>query len=135
MEGVLAVSETMEIISLLLVFVVHLVGAVCLVWAMAGDDGFRGLKDWWPRDDRPEGAVCLVGARAGAAGSRGLKDWCPRATRPEGDGPDPEPVAPAGGLPLPAGAEPSTVRLREPGRIADVKPRPARRPEHVPAPA
>lgn len=42
---------------------------------------------------------------------------------------DPNP----GGLPLPD-AVPARVRLRGPGRIADLTPAPARRPEHAPAP-
>jgi hypothetical protein len=52
------------------------------------------------------------------------RDWWPR---------DDEPPQPRdrGGLPLPD-ASPSAVRLREPGRIADGHPRPARRPEHAP---
>jgi hypothetical protein len=59
-------------------------------------------------------------------------DW--RGWWPGGDD---EPPAPAstppdrGGLPLPD-AQPSAVRLREPGRLADGHPRPARRPEHAP---
>lgn len=44
----------------------------------------------------------------------------------------PEPSKPGGdAVPLPD-AEPSTARLREPGRIADAYAPPARRPEHVP---
>jgi hypothetical protein len=60
-------------------------------------------------------------------------DW--RGWWPGGDD---EPPAPPpsprdrGGLPLPD-AQPSAVRLREPGRLADGHPRPARRPEHAPA--
>ena len=38
---------------------------------------------------------------------------------------------PAPGPPLPS-ADPSQVRLREPGRLADAHPRPPRRPEHAP---
>ena len=59
-------------------------------------------------------------------------DW--RGWWPGGDD---EPPAPpptprdGGGLPLPD-AQPSAVRLREPGRLADAHPRPARRPEHAP---
>jgi hypothetical protein len=57
------------------------------------------------------------------------RDWWP--------GGDDDPPAPppdprqGGGLPLPD-AQSSAVRLREPGRLADGHPRPARRPEHVP---
>ena len=59
-------------------------------------------------------------------------DW--RGWWPGGDD---EPPAPpptprdGGGLPLPD-AQPSAVRLREPGRLADAHPRHARRPEHAP---
>jgi hypothetical protein len=51
-----------------------------------------------------------------------------------GGGDDPPPVRPT---PPPGGleAEPSRVRLREPGRIAEHYPRPERRREHAPAPA
>ena len=57
-------------------------------------------------------------------GGGGWRDWWPRDD--DDDGPDPGP-----GPPLP-GADQSPVRLREPGRIADVQRRPARRPEHAP---
>jgi hypothetical protein len=50
----------------------------------------------------------------------------------------PEPPVPThprgGGIPLPD-AVPARVRLREPGRLADLLPEPARRPAHTPAPA
>lgn len=46
--------------------------------------------------------------------------------------PDPQkPVRPRGGVPLPD-AEPSRIRLREPGRLADLLPRPVRRPAREP---
>ncbi len=58
-----------------------------------------------------------------------------------GDGgmwPEPEPPAdpaPSGtGIPLPD-ADPSSVRLREPGRIAERYERRPRRPDHAPEPA
>ena len=56
-------------------------------------------------------------------------DW--RGWWPGGDDepPAPPPQGPRGGLPLPD-AEPSSVRLREPGRLADGHDRPARRPAH-----
>jgi hypothetical protein len=41
------------------------------------------------------------------------------------------PVRPCGGIPLPD-AEPSRIRLREPGRLGDRLPRPARRPAREP---
>jgi hypothetical protein len=41
------------------------------------------------------------------------------------------PVRPRGGVPLPD-AEPSRIRLRQPGRLADQLPRPQRRPAREP---
>ena len=65
----------------------------------------------------------------------------PEPPQPPGDGSDgggglrrpvPEsPVRPRGGIPLPD-AESSRIRLREPGRLGDLLPRPARRPAHEP---
>jgi hypothetical protein len=55
----------------------------------------------------------------------GWRDWWPRDDDDGGGhGPDPGP-------PLPS-ADPSNVRLREPGRLADAHPRAPRRPEHPP---
>jgi hypothetical protein len=58
-------------------------------------------------------------------------DW--RGWWPGDDDPaDPGPSGPPGGdLPLPD-AEPSTVRMRESGRLADRRRWPVRRPEHPP---
>jgi hypothetical protein len=59
-------------------------------------------------------------------------DW--RGWWPGGDDepPAPPPPGPSGdGLPL-RDAEPSAVRLREHGNLADAHPRPARRPAHAP---
>jgi hypothetical protein len=56
------------------------------------------------------------------------RDWWPRDDEPPEPPPQPRD---RGGLPLPD-ALPSAVRLREPGRLAEGHPRPARRPEHVP---
>jgi hypothetical protein len=42
-----------------------------------------------------------------------------------------KPVRPCGGIPLPDAA-PSRIRLREPGRLGDLLPRPARRPAREP---
>lgn len=101
-------SHTEEIIALGLTFLVHVLGAVALIWAMLDDErGWRAIKDWWPRDDDP---------------------------RRDDDDPVQGPDGPRGlpaALPMPT-AEPSAVRLREPGRIGEQKPRPARRPEHEP---
>lgn len=90
-----------QLIAIGLTFLVHVVGAVFLVWALIGEeDDVRGLRDWWPRDDGGSGPP-----------------------RP------PEPDAGPGDLPLPS-AGPSPARLREPGRLADAHPSPPRRPEH-----
>jgi hypothetical protein len=99
------VEHAEQLIAMSLVFLVHVLGAVALVWAMLDDRGWRGLKDWWPRDDGPSD-----------------------------DPRDDDRPTPGGGrvdLPLPS-ATPSPVRLREPGRIGDATARPARRPEHEP---
>jgi hypothetical protein len=71
------------------------------------------------------GACVLFGAMLRSSeGGSDWRDWWPR----DDDGGDPRPDP---GPPLP-GAEQSTVRLREPGRLADAR-RPApRRPEHAP---
>jgi hypothetical protein len=45
--------------------------------------------------------------------------------------PEPQPGPSGDRLPLPD-ATPSRVRLREPGRVADLLPRPSRRPAHAP---
>jgi hypothetical protein len=95
-------SEPAQIAALAITFLVHVAGAACLVWALMGDRGFGGLRDWWNDDgsDPPP---------------------------PEPREPDPRPSGPGLALPLPTSA-PSDVRLREPGRIGDGHPRPARRP-------
>jgi hypothetical protein len=57
------------------------------------------------------------------------RDWWPRDEDGEPRAPSP---APSGdGLPL-RDAVPSAVRLREPVRVGDAHPRPARRPAHPP---
>lgn len=103
---IIAMSGTAELVALMLVLLVHVVGAGALIWALMGDEGWDGLRGWWPRDDDPF----------------------------EDEVVDPEPDRPRDGLPLPAGAAPSTVRLRAPGRLADAKPRRRRRPAHAPEP-
>ena len=89
--------------SILLLTIVHFVAFVAL-FAVLGDD----MIDFFRPKRRPD-------------------DW--------GQDPPDEPVAPepggTGGLPLPDAAQ-APVRLREPGRIAERYPRPARRREHVP---
>ena len=99
---------TVELAAILLTLIAHVVGACVLIYFLLDGEDF----DWhvlWPRDDDGRGGP-----------------------GPEGEGPD----EPDGGgvlapLPLPEAA-PSAVRLREPGRIGDGHPRPARRPEHTP---
>ena len=94
-------------LAVLFTGVVHVLGAVFLLWlVLRSDEGARAdLLGWWRDDDDPG-----------------------EEPRPDG------PLAPAGGgLPLPD-AEPSAVRLRGPGRLADQRPLPARRPEHDPEP-
>jgi hypothetical protein len=96
-----AMSEPAQIAALALTFVVHVAGAACLVWALLGDRGLGGLRDWW-NDDGGE----------------------PPPSDPRT--PDPRPSGP--GLPLPLGdSMPSDVRLRQPGHIGEGR-RPARRP-------
>ena len=101
----MAVQGLEETVALGLTFVVHVVGAALLVWAMLDRDDVKGGRSgWWPRDDGP------------------------------GDPPPPEPrPGPSGDrMPLP-GAAPSPVRLREDGgRIAEGYPRRPRRPDHAP---
>jgi len=97
---------TAEFIAIAMTFVVHVAGAVFLVWAMLGDEDVRDRRDWWPRDDRGD----------------------------DGPPPAPEPGAGPGGLPLP-GAGPSRARMRGPRRLGDAYPPLARRPAHEPSPA
>jgi hypothetical protein len=65
--------------------------------------------------------------------------WAPPQDDEDGGGgndrvtPQPPRDPTPGGLPLPD-AVPARVRLRGPGRLADLTPPPARRREHVPAP-
>lgn len=96
--------STGVVASILLLFVVHVIAFVAL-FAVLGD-GFLEFFRGTPRDDR---------------------GWEP----PDDD----EPAAPTpggtGGLPLPDAAQ-APVRLREPGRIAEGYPKPARRREHEP---
>lgn len=99
-----------EIVAIALTVLAHFVGAGVLVWALL--DGQP--VDWgglWPRDDD------------GGGGGDG-----PPPAAPE---PGPDGGAGVRTPPLPDAA-PSTVRLREPGRIAEGYPKPGRRPEHVP---
>jgi hypothetical protein len=91
--------------AILLVGVVHVLAVFVLIWMLVqSSEGAPGLG-WWFGND-------------------------------QGDEPEPprDPVAPGGAaLPLPV-ADPSPVRLRGPGRIADGHSRPERRPAHHPEP-
>jgi len=103
---------SLEVVAIALTLVVHVLGAIVLVWAILGDEkvDWRGLL--WPRDDD-----------GGGGGGPGFEP--PR----DGEGGD------GGGTlapPLLPDTAPSPVRLREPGRIGDAHPRPARRPAHAP---
>ncbi|MTD43488.1 hypothetical protein GKE82_04015 [Conexibacter sp. W3-3-2] len=96
-----------EVAAIILTLVVHVIGAVVLVWAMFDGDNRPDWRSLWPDDE--DG----------------------------GGGPDPiepEPMLPGGPDLLPESA-PARIRLREPGRLADAHPRPARRPDHAPQPA
>jgi hypothetical protein len=106
------VGEAEEITALALVFVVHLVGGLMLVWALLDAEQRAGWRRRWGRgdDDAPPP---------------------PPPPGPTGGRAPAEPAPPA--LPLPT-ARGSGVRLREPVRAADGYPRPARRPEHEPHP-
>lgn len=98
------INGTAEAAALILTFVVHVLGAAVLVWNML--DGSWSWRDLWPHDEDD---------------GPGFDDPLPE--RPQG-GPD--------GVALPDDAVPARVRLREPGRISDARPRPPRRPEHPP---
>lgn len=105
-------TELQEIVALTLVFVVHLIGAGLLVWALLEQD----TRASWRR-------------RFGGGGGRPPEDPPPVA-------PDPRPSAAVVRPPLPlAASDPSPVRLRGPGRLADGHEPAPRRPDHVPQPA
>jgi hypothetical protein len=102
-------TEYQEIAALLIVFVVHLIGGVLLVWALLDDDTRAGWRRRW-----------------------GFGRGDDRSPQP----PAPQPPAAVKRPALPdLPADQSAVRLRGPGRLADAHaPRP-RRPEHVPQPS
>jgi hypothetical protein len=92
-----------EVAALLLTVVVHVLGMGALVWALVLDDENRSdWRGWFGGDD----------------------DAPPEPPAP-GPGPGGD------GVPLPD-ARPSTVRLRDSGRLSDAHRRPARRPQHAP---
>jgi len=99
-------NEASEILALTLIFVVHVLGGLMLVWGMLDSDGRRGSGWRWRRDDGPG------------------DDPCP---------PRPTPPTPRASLPLP-GAAPSRVRLRDERTLRDGRPRPPRRPQRAPRP-
>jgi len=103
-------AQAEEMVALALVFVVHVIGGLMLVWALLDDEQRSGWRRRWGRggDDGPPR---------------------PRPPRP----PDARTPAELPPLPLPA-ATPSNMRLRGPARAADGYPRPARRPVHEPQP-
>ncbi|MCW3011417.1 MAG: hypothetical protein JWO90_1821 [Solirubrobacterales bacterium] len=99
----------MELLAILLTFVVHVIGAGVLVWALIDHerDDNGSWRDWWPRGgDDPEQPV--------------------EPTGPGGDGVE-SPALPD--------AKPSPVRLREPGHIGDRRAAPSRRPARPAVPA
>ena len=69
--------------------------------------------------------ICVLFGLLIRSDEGGWRDWWPRDDE-DGGGWDPDP-----GPPLPS-ADPSRMRLREPGRLADAHPRAPRRPEHPP---
>ncbi|HEV7806416.1 MAG TPA: hypothetical protein VGO80_11390 [Solirubrobacteraceae bacterium] len=101
------VNEASEILALTLIFVVHVVGGLMLVWGMLDSESRPGWDPrWWRRDDGPDG-----------------------------DPPAPRPSPPPRRAPLPLpGAAPSDVRLRGEERLRDAYPRPPRRPQREPLP-
>jgi hypothetical protein len=100
-------NAEMELLAIALTFFVHVIGAGVLVWALLDDDreDAGSWRDWWPKDREPEPPTAPPGPAGGAAGTPPLPD-----------------------------AAPSPVRLREPGRIGERMPAPARRPVHPAAP-
>jgi hypothetical protein len=106
------VGQAEEITALALVFAVHVIGLLMLLWALLDTEQRAGWRRRWSRgDDGPE----------------------PPSPPPPGPAGTPAAVGARPPLPLPDAAA-STVRLREPLRVADGYPRPARRPAHEPKP-
>ena len=101
------VNEASEFLALALIFVVHVIGGLMLVWGML-DAGSR--PRWYPR-------------------------WWRRDDGPDDDPPEPRPTPPPVRAPLPLfGAVSSDVRLRGEERLRDARPRPPRRPQRLPRP-
>ncbi len=97
------VNEAEELLALALIFVVHVVGGLMLVWGMLEGDDWR--PRWWPRGGGPDD--------------------------PPAEPPPAPPGRPPLLLPL-EGALPSRVRLRDETPLRDAHPRPPRRPAHMP---
>ena len=106
-------AEAEEMIALALVFVVHVVGGLMLVWALLDGDQRTGWRRRW------------------SGGGGGGEDPPAPPSPPSGSPRRAEPARTP--LPLPVAAA-SRVRLRGPGRLADGYPRPARRPAQEPQP-
>jgi hypothetical protein len=98
------VGQLEEVLALSIVFAVHVIGGIMLVWGILDDEGREPWRRRWRRGGGEE---------------------------PPRD-PQPSPPGERSALPL-SDAQLARVRLRDEGRIADGYPRPARRPEH-PAP-
>jgi len=99
---------TGAVVALFLTVLVHLLGGIVLIWAMAGSEPFRRIFTFASEGDGDGG----LGAPPPAPDPAGPRD---------------------GALPLPD-ADRSPVRLREPARIGDRYPKRPRRPEHEPEP-
>ena len=95
-----------ELLALGLTVVVHILGGLALVGMLLRNSS-TDARNWWTGDD-----------------DGGHPPDAPQPSRPQPGG--------GGGLPLPD-ADPSAVRLRAPGQIAERYPRPLRRPAHPPA--
>jgi len=99
------VNEAEEFLALALIFVVHVVGGLMLVWGMIGGDARPdGRRRPWRRDDGPDAP-------------------------PD----DPPPSPPVSRLPLP-GAAASRARLRDEVPLREAYPPVPRRRQHEPAP-
>ena len=105
-------GEVEEIVALALVFGVHVLGAGMLVWALLEPEQRTGWRRRW---------------------GWGGGDPPPPTPPSDPGGTTSRVVNPPAALPLTV-ARPSSVRLREPTRVADGYPRPARRPAHDPQP-
>jgi hypothetical protein len=100
------VNEAEEILALALIFVVHVVGGLMLVWGMVGGDALGWRRPWRrddgpdaPRDDAPPAPPAAPLPLAGAAPSRvrlrdevPLRDAYPPAPRRPQHEPAPERV-------------------------------------------